>query len=63
MLLQAGGGQHREKSPLLRRMAGSGGGEEALSFPREGQDHKPEGATANHLENKHIVLRLKFLIP
>lgn len=59
MSLQAGGAQRQGKSPVARRTAGFGGVEEAPSFPREEQDRNPVGATAHHLENKSILLRLK----
>lgn len=58
MLLEAGGGRHQGTFLLHRRTVGSGGGgEEVASFPTEGQGRNPGGATANHLEEKGILVR------
>lgn len=54
MLLQAGSVRHRGKFPMFHKTVGSGGGEEAVAFPTEGQEHNLGGATANHLEKKNI---------
>ena len=46
MWLQAGDEQHQERSLLLHKTVGLGGGVEAESFPTEGWGCNPEGATA-----------------
>lgn len=47
--MQAVGGLRRGRFLLLRKMADSGGGGEAGSFPKEVVEHNPGGATKYHL--------------
>lgn len=54
-VLEPGGGRHRGRSLLRCRTVGfGGGGEEAVSFPKEGLGHNLGGVTSKHLEAKRV---------